>query len=129
VNLHIIEISFKEKKFITQISKYVCSSRSSFTHCLTLAASTPGASPRTAGLQLDASNLCSTSDDTPEGKEYFADSDIMLSLDCDILYMLFLCSLQYCYVDVGCGMWDVGCGMWDVGCGMWDVGCGMWDVG
>ena len=23
-------------------------------------------------------------------------------------FMLFLCSLQYCYVDVGCGMWDVG---------------------
>jgi hypothetical protein len=73
-----------------------------------LAASTPGASPRTAGLQLDASNLCSTSDDTPEGKEYFADSDIMLSLDCDILYVI---SLFVAILLCGCGMWDVGCGM------------------
>lgn len=52
---------------------------------LTLTASTPGASPIIAGLQLDASKDCSTSDETPEGKENFAQSDTLLSPDCVIL--------------------------------------------
>ena len=52
---------------------------------LTFTASTPGASPIIAGLQLDASKDCSTSDETPEGKENFALSDTLLSPDCDIL--------------------------------------------